>query len=30
MHQDKDDKINEPVVSLSVGDGCRFGISKAN
>jgi DNA oxidative demethylase len=24
MHQDKDERVNEPVVSLSVGDTCRF------
>jgi alkylated DNA repair protein (DNA oxidative demethylase) len=24
MHQDKDETVNEPVVSLSVGDTCRF------
>ena len=24
MHQDKDETVNEPVVSLSVGDSCRF------
>jgi alkylated DNA repair protein (DNA oxidative demethylase) len=24
MHQDRDEKVSEPVVSLSVGDTCRF------
>lgn len=24
MHQDKDERSNEPVVSLSIGDTCRF------
>jgi DNA oxidative demethylase len=24
MHQDKDEQINQPVVSLSVGDACQF------
>jgi alkylated DNA repair protein (DNA oxidative demethylase) len=24
MHQDKDEMVNEPVVSLSIGDSCRF------
>ena len=24
MHQDKDETVNQPVVSLSVGDSCRF------
>ncbi len=24
MHQDKDEIINEPVVSLSIGDSCKF------
>ena len=24
MHQDKDERVNEPVVSLSVGNTCRF------
>lgn len=24
MHQDKDEVINEPVVSLSIGDSCKF------
>jgi alkylated DNA repair protein (DNA oxidative demethylase) len=24
MHQDRDEKVDEPVVSLSVGDTCRF------
>jgi alkylated DNA repair protein (DNA oxidative demethylase) len=29
MHQDKDESVNEPVVSLSVGDSCRFRFGNA-
>jgi DNA oxidative demethylase len=30
MHQDKDEAVNEPVVSLSIGDTCRFRFGNAD
>lgn len=30
MHQDRDEVVNEPVVSLSVGDSCRFRFGNVN
>ena len=30
MHQDKDEKVDEPVISLSIGDSCIFRFGNTN
>lgn len=30
MHQDKDEVVNEPVVSLSIGNTCRFRLGNSD